>query len=83
MNFPFLVLMQSGATGNSCAELLQQGHRRSGLYHLRLPGARSSFWQLLVHCDQDSAGGGWMVSAHTTSSYITTILACLSHQIKQ
>ncbi|CAG7834897.1 unnamed protein product [Allacma fusca] len=55
------LLSGSGQTGNSCAELMQQGHRRSGLYHLRLPGARSSFWQLLVHCDQETAGGGWMV----------------------
>ncbi|XP_021963890.1 angiopoietin-2 isoform X2 [Folsomia candida] len=50
----------TGAKG-SCAELMAQGARRSGLYHIKLPGARSSFWQLLTYCDQDISGGGWMV----------------------
>lgn len=40
---------------------MSQGARRSGLYHIKLPGTRSSFWQLLVYCEQDVSGGGWMV----------------------
>ncbi|ODN00364.1 Techylectin-5B, partial [Orchesella cincta] len=56
------LLTGSGQTRSSCAELMMQpGQKRSGLYHIRLPGARSSFWQLLVYCDQDTTGGGWMV----------------------
>lgn len=44
---------------------MQPGQKRSGLYHIRLPGARSSFWQLLVYCDQETTGGGWMVKYRT------------------
>lgn len=55
------LLTGSGQAKGSCAELMAQGARRSGLYHIKLPGARSSFWQLLVYCDQEIAGGGWMV----------------------
>lgn len=58
----FCTFLQSGQTGSSCVEQMMVGNKRSGLYHVKLPGARSSFWQLLVYCDQETAGGGWMVS---------------------
>jgi hypothetical protein len=57
----FVLWLQAGQAKSSCAELMSSGGRRSGLYHIKLPGARSSFWQLLVYCEQEISGGGWMV----------------------
>ncbi|XP_014593040.3 ficolin-3 isoform X2 [Equus caballus] len=41
----------------SCQELLSQGATLSGWYHLCLPEGKA----LLVFCDMDTEGGGWLV----------------------
>jgi len=45
--------------GYSCAELKEQGITKSGIYYLLIRG--TSFWYIKVHCDMDTAKGGWTV----------------------
>jgi len=45
--------------GYSCAELKEQGITKSGIYYLLIRG--TSFWYIKVHCDMETAKGGWTV----------------------
>ena len=58
------------ATAN-CKDLLDAGNDQSGVYTIHMPGSGVS---KSVYCDQQSDGGGWLVSVILYYKKIPTII---------